>query len=109
MSLQRYKFAFYVPIQNAEAVKAAVHATGAGRIGNYSHCSWTSTPGTGQFTPLDGANPAIGAVGKPETVEEVKVEMMIEGEEQVRAAVRELKKVHPYEEVAYDVWKLENF
>ncbi|KAG8893942.1 hypothetical protein FRC01_013254, partial [Tulasnella sp. 417] len=57
----------------------------------------------GQFQPSEGANPAIGEVGKPEMVEEDRVETLVIGTvEQVKEVVKELKRVHPYEEVAYD-------
>ena len=52
----------YVPAENADAVREAMFAAGAGHIGDYSHCSW-SVAGTGQFLPHDGASPAIGSVG----------------------------------------------
>lgn len=74
----------------------------------YDGCAFVSQ-GTGQFLPSEGANPAVGQVGKPELVEEDRVETLVVGTvEQVREVLKELKKVHPYEEVAYDVYKLED-
>lgn len=102
-----YKLAFFVPVADAEAVKEAVFATGAGRIGDYEACCF-QTPGTGQFRPLTGANPHIGRVGELERVEELKVELVCE-DHLIRAAVAALKQAHPYEEPAYDVWRLETF
>ncbi|MFQ3786747.1 NGG1p interacting factor NIF3 [Halomonas sp. A29] len=102
-----YKLAFYVPIEDAEAVKEAVFASGAGRIGDYEACCF-ETRGTGQFRPLDGANPHIGQVGDLEKVEEVKVELVCE-DALIRDAVKALRAAHPYEEPAFDVWKLETF
>jgi hypothetical protein len=102
-----YKLAFFVPVADAEAVKEAVFATGAGRIGDYEACCF-QTPGTGQFRPLAGANPHIGRVGELERVEELKVELVCE-DRLIHAAVAALKLAHPYEEPAYDVWKLETF
>jgi hypothetical protein len=58
---------------------------------------------------MNGANPAIGEVGREEIVEEYKVEILCSDEENTRNAVRELKKAHPYEEVAYEVYKVEDF
>jgi hypothetical protein len=104
----RYKLAFYVPISHATAVKRAIFATGAGTIGNYKHCAF-QVKGEGQFLPTENANPAIGEVGSEETVEEYKVEILCLNEENTRAAVREMKKAHPYEEVAYEVYKVEDF
>ncbi|WP_104202550.1 YqfO family protein [Billgrantia saliphila] len=102
-----YKLAFFVPVEDAEAVKEAVFATGAGRIGDYEACCF-QTLGTGQFRPLDGADPHIGQVGELERVEEAKVELVCENH-LIREAVTALKTAHPYEEPAFDVWKLEVF
>lgn len=100
-----YKLAFFVPVQDAEAVKEAVFATGAGRIGDYEACCF-QTLGSGQFRPLAGANPHIGTVGDLARVEELKVELVCE-DALIQAAVAALKLAHPYEEPAYDVWRLE--
>ncbi len=101
-----YKLAFFVPVEDAEAVKEAVFACGAGRIGDYEACCF-QTPGTGQFRPLTGADPHIGEVGSLEQVEELKVELVCE-DSIIRAAVSALKLAHPYEEPAYDAWRLED-
>lgn len=106
--MPRYKLAFYVPVAHAIAVKRAVFATGAGSIGNYKHCAF-QVKGEGQFLPMEGANPAIGEQGKEEVVEEYKVEILCADENITRNAVQELKKAHPYEEVAYEVYKVEDF
>lgn len=102
-----YKLAFFVPINDAETVKEAVFITGAGRIGDYEACCF-QVPGTGQFRPLDGASPHIGQVGDLERVEELKVELVCE-DDLIRRAVAALREAHPYEEPAFDVWKLETF
>ncbi|WP_404416474.1 NGG1p interacting factor NIF3 [Marinospirillum sp.] len=102
-----YKFAFFVPEENSEIVKEAVFATGAGRIGLYEHCCF-QTPGAGQFRPLEGANPHLGEVNALEKVQELKVELVCDGA-LIKAAVAAMKKAHPYEEPAYEVWKLEDF
>jgi hypothetical protein len=106
--MTRYKLAFYVPITAASAVKRAIFATGAGTIGEYTHCAF-QVKGQGQFRPSSNAKPAIGEPEKEEKVEEYKVEITCSDEENTRAAVRELKKAHPYEEVAYEVYKIEDF
>ena len=108
IDMTRYKLVFYVPIAHATAVKRAVFATGAGSIGNYRDCAF-QVRGEGQFSPVDGAKPAIGVVGKEEVVEEYKVEILCLDEENTKNAVREMKKAHPYEEVAYEVYKVEEF
>lgn len=102
-----YKLCFYVPAANLETVKSAVFAEGAGRIGDYDSCCW-QVPGEGQFRPLQGSQPHIGEHGKVETVAEFKVEMVC-ADEYIAAALRALKASHPYEEVAYDVFRLEPF
>lgn len=102
-----YKLAFFVPVEEAEPVKEAVFATGAGRIGDYEACCF-QMPGTGQFRPLAGATPHIGTVGDLERVEELKVELVCE-DGVIREAVAALRAAHPYEEPAFDVWKLEAF
>lgn len=101
-----YKLAFFVPLNAAETVKKAVFETGAGRIGDYEACCF-ETRGHGQFRPLTGADPHIGAVGELEHVEELKVELVCE-DGIIQSAVAALKLAHPYEEPAYDVWRLEN-
>ena len=102
-----YKLAFFVPMADAEDVKEAVFATGAGRIGDYEACCF-QTPGTGQFRPLPGADPHIGRVGDLERVEELKVELVCE-DGRIGEAVAALRTAHPYEEPAFDVWRLETW
>ncbi|KAL2217720.1 GTP cyclohydrolase 1 type 2/Nif3 [Thermoascus aurantiacus ATCC 26904] len=106
---ERYKLVFFVPHPHLEACKEAVFATGAGTFpgGKYSKCCW-QCPGTGQFLPGDGANPNIGEVGTLEKVEEMRVEILCVGKEVMRKAVEALLKAHPYEEPAYEVYKLED-
>jgi len=108
ISMTRYKLMFYVPIVHAAAVKKAIFATGAGTIGNYRNCAF-QVKGEGQFLPADNANPAIGEVGKEETVEEYKVEILCLDEQNTKDAVNAMKEAHPYEEVAYEVYKIEDF
>jgi hypothetical protein len=101
-----YKLEYYVPAEELEEVNNAVFAAGAGRVGAYEHCCWI-TEGTGQFRPLAGANPFIGAPGQLETLPEYKVEMVV-GDAQLEAAVRALIEAHPYETPAYQVIALVN-
>lgn len=102
-----YKLAFFVPAEHKDKVKAAVFAAGAGRIGNYDSCCW-EVSGTGQFRALQGSNPFIGQQGVIETVAEYRVELVCE-DHLIAAAVAALRQAHPYEEPAFDVWKLERF
>lgn len=101
-----YKLSFFVPQDGLEAVKAALFEAGAGRIGNYDRCCW-QIRGQGQFRPLPGSDPAIGEHQALTALEEWKVELVCE-DVLIKAAVQALKAAHPYEEVAYEVVKLEN-
>lgn len=94
----------YVPLADADAVLAAMHAAGAGAIGDYDTAAFRST-GTGQFRPLDGATPALGEVGAVERVEEARIEVVAPPRirERVRSA---MLAAHPYEEVAHQVVEL---
>lgn len=105
----RYKLVFFVPPSHLEVCKESVFATGAGSFpgGKYTKCCF-QTLGTGQFLPNEGANPAIGTVGAVEQCEEVRVEIMCVGRDIMRHAVQALIKAHPYEEVAYEVYRMEN-
>lgn len=89
----------FVPVTDADQVRAALAEAGAGRIGDYEAASF-STPGEGRFRPLDGAAPAIGEVGRHEVVPEERIEVVLP--RPLRGAVvRALLAAHPYEEVAY--------
>jgi len=102
-----YKFCFFVPENSLESVKAAVFAAGAGKSGNYDMCSW-QTKGDGQFRPLAESSPFIGQAGELERLTEYKVETVC-ADEFIASAVAAMKAAHPYEEPAYDVFKLAEF
>lgn len=106
---ERYKLVFYVPHSDLEKCKEAIFATGGGAFpgAKYTKVCFQS-PGTGQFLPGDGATPAIGATGTLEKVEEMRVEIMCVGRSIMLQAVQALVQAHPYEEVAYEVYKMEN-
>lgn len=101
-----YKVAVFVPEDHADNVRNALSAAGAGWIGNYSHCTFQA-PGTGTFLPREGSDPFIGAVGRLERVAEVRLETVVP-EPLLRRALRAMIDAHPYEEVAYDVYRLAN-
>jgi hypothetical protein len=101
----KYKLVVYVPIENADAVRQSIGEAGGGKIGNYSSCSFSSR-GTGRFKPESGANPHIGEVGKPESVEEERIEVTLDAQI-VGNVIAAMKRAHPYEEVAYDLYPLE--
>ncbi len=98
------KLAVYVPVDEADALIDALAAAGAGRIGAYERCAW-STTGEGTFRALDGANPTLGQVGAIERVSEARVEMVMPRHRR-RAVVEALRAAHSYEEPAYDVFEL---
>jgi len=98
MQFSHYHLIVYVPVLHADAVRAALAASGAGKIGNYDSCSF-SMKGTGRFRPLEGSNPAIGSQGKIEEVPEERIEVVVTAEH-VNEVIQAVKKVHPYEEPA---------
>ncbi|HUH42215.1 MAG TPA: hypothetical protein VLZ29_03790 [Sulfurimonas sp.] len=100
-----YKLNFFVPATDKERVKEALFKVGAGRYENYEYCSF-ETLGSGQFKPIKDANPHIGELNKLEKVQEYKVEMIC-SHELIHEAIKVLKEVHPYEEVAYEVFQME--
>ncbi|HSB96498.1 MAG TPA: YqfO family protein [Spongiibacteraceae bacterium] len=102
-----YKLCFYVPESHLESVKLSIFEAGAGRIGAYDQCAW-QIRGEGQFRPLAGSQPFIGSVGEVDKVPEYKVEVVC-ADALIAAVVARLKQAHPYEEPAYQVWKLEAF
>ncbi|GAA3076279.1 Nif3-like dinuclear metal center hexameric protein [Pseudonocardia yunnanensis] len=99
------KIVTFIPVGPAiTEVHEALSAAGAGLVGNYSHCSF-ATAGTGQFRPLEGAQPTIGSVGKLERVAETKLEMVLPRSRRA-TVVAALRASHPYEEPAFDVLEL---
>jgi hypothetical protein len=99
-----YKLVVFVPREALDAVRDAVFAAGAGRIGDYERCSWY-TDGTGTFLGGEGSSPAVGQAGREERVAELRLETVLPAErlDDVVAALRE---AHPYEEPAFDVYSL---
>jgi hypothetical protein len=102
-----YKICVYVPENSVENIKQALFDAGAGRIGNYDSCCW-QTQGTGQFRPLENSSPAIGSHNEIEQVSEIKIELVCE-DDLVKGAILAMRDSHPYEEPAFDVWKLAEF
>lgn len=100
------KVVVFVPKSHEEAVRNAMGSAGAGFIGNYSHCSF-SLNGKGTFKPLAGTKPYIGETDKLEMVDEVRIETIAQ-ESITKKVVNAIIKAHPYEEVAYDIYPLEN-
>lgn len=98
------KLVTFVPVEHADAVRRAVTDAGAGAIGAYDQCTFTSS-GEGRFRPLFGAQPALGRVGDLEVVAEVRIESVLPRRLR-RQVVAALLAAHPYEEVAYDVLEI---
>jgi dinuclear metal center YbgI/SA1388 family protein len=95
------KLVVFVPVEDLERVRAALATAGAGRLGSYDACSW-STTGTGRFRPLAGSTPAVGQVGALEEVQESRLETVLS--RRLRGPVLEaLRQAHPYETPAYDL------
>lgn len=100
------KLVTFSPEESAEQVRNALFKAGAGMIGNYSECSYNAD-GLGTFKAAEGAEPYIGKVGERHTGKEIRIEVIFPGHLQF-SIVENLKKIHPYEEVAYDIYPLNN-
>ena len=100
------KIVVFVPRGYEDSVRSAMCNAGAGHIGNYSHCTF-NTDGIGTFMPLAGTNPYIGEQNKLEKADEIRIETIVP-ESLRKAVINAMLKVHPYEEVAYDIYPLEN-
>ena len=98
------KLVVFVPPEALDAVRDAVFAAGAGRIGEYERCSWY-TEGTGTFLGGESANPTIGERGREERVPELRLETVYPAEQE-HEVVRALREAHPYEEPAFDLYPL---
>lgn len=98
------KLVVYVPLGHADVVRKAIGKAGAGKIGNYGYCSF-SVRGVGRFLPLKGAHPSIGKVGKLEEVQEERIETVCYKKD-LNKIIKAIKKVHPYEEIAMDIYRL---
>ena len=101
---QLLKVVVNVPEPNADMLREAIGSAGGGKIGNYTYCSF-SVKGVGRFKPEEGAHPATGKVGKLEEVIEERVEITCE-EDKLNNIIAAIRKVHPYEEPAIDVYPM---
>ncbi|MGB3542546.1 Nif3-like dinuclear metal center hexameric protein [Rubrivirga sp.] len=100
------KVVVFAPAAAANAIREALTASGAGQIAEYDACSFTST-GTGRFRPSEDANPALGTAGDLEAVDEVRIEAVVPTWSTSRT-LRAVRKAHPYEEPAIDVYDIKN-
>ena len=105
MDTKYVKFVVFVPLSHADIVRKALGEAGAGKIGNYDFCSFSSR-GTGRFRGNEKTNPAIGKAGEHEVVEEERIETIVP-REILKSVIEKVKSVHPYEEVAFDIYPLE--
>ncbi len=98
------KLVVFVPPESLDAVRDALFAAGAGRIGGYERCSWYAE-GTGTFVAGEGTEPMIGERGREERVPELRLETVYPAEREDEV-VRALRAAHPYEEPAFDLYAL---
>jgi hypothetical protein len=98
------KLVVFVPREALDPVREALFAAGAGRIGDYSRCSWY-TQGTGTFFGGEGTDPAVGESGREQRVAELRLETVYPQELEAEV-VRALREAHPYEEPAFDLYPL---
>ena len=98
------KLVVFVPAEALDAVRDAVFAAGAGRIGDYERCSWYAE-GTGTFLGGEGTSPAVGERGVEERVPELRLETVFPADCH-DAVIGALRDAHPYEEPAFDVYEL---
>jgi len=104
VSGERRKLVVFVPAEALDAVRDAVFAAGAGRIGDYERCSWYAT-GTGTFLGGEETSPVIGERGQEERVRELRLETVYPVAREAEV-VRALREAHPYEEPAFDLYPL---
>lgn len=100
------KLAVFVPAGHYEKVRQAIFDAGAGHIGKYDSCSFGAR-GTGTFRALEGANPYIGSLNQLEEVQEVRLESVFYQSE-MKQVITAMLEAHPYEEAAYDLYRLSN-
>ena len=102
--MEKVKIIVFVPLTHTDKVRETIGKVGGGIIGNYSYCSFSSI-GTGRFKPNNKANPHIGKANILESVKEERMEFVCE-KNKAESIIKEIRKVHPYEEVAIDIYPL---
>lgn len=101
-----FKLIVFVPKESLDNVRSAVCEAGGGVIGNYTYCTF-SIPGEGTFLGGESTKPHIGEAGQLEKVDEYRLEVLVE-KNILNDVVDSMKRAHPYEEVAYDIYPLSN-
>ena len=104
MARENRKLVVFVPAEALDAVRDAIFAAGAGHIGDYERCSWY-TEGTGTFLGGEGTNPAVGERGVEGRVPELRLETVFPAQRH-DDVIEALRRAHPYEEPAFDVYQL---
>lgn len=98
------KIVIYVPVSHADAVRGTLGECGAGNSGKYDYCSFSQI-GLGRFRPGERADPHIGSIGDIEAVEEERIETICP-KRIAREVIERVREIHPYEEMAYDIYPL---
>lgn len=106
MTIKYVKISVFVPSTHAEAIREAMVKSGAGNICNYDYCTFSVT-GTGRFRALDGSKPFLGQLGKVAKVKEERIETICP-KKILKKVLAAIKKVHPYEVPAIDIYPLLN-
>ena len=106
MEFKFYKVAVFVPVTHGDKIRKVIADCGAGHIGKYDSCTFSSR-GIGRFRPLEGSKPYFGQTGKVEEVEEEKIEFIC-AHGLLKNVIWEIRKAHPYEEAAIDIYPLMN-
>jgi hypothetical protein len=104
MKSETVKLVIFVPETYSSIVREAIGKSGAGLVGDYKHCSF-SVKGIGRYIPLPTAHPTIGKIGKLTKVNEERIETVCYKKD-LNKIIKAIKEVHPYEEVALDVYPL---
>jgi hypothetical protein len=106
MDIDYVKIVVFVPADDADKIRNVLNESGAGRIGNYDNCSF-STRGLGRFRGLEGSKPALGNIGRVEEIEEERIETICP-KAKLEDVIKAVRAAHPYEEAAIDVFPLLN-
>jgi len=100
------KLVVFTPLEAADQVRVALAESGAGHIGNYDSCSY-SARGEGRFRALSGASPYLGQVGVLERADEERIEVLVP-RHLLGRVLEAMRQAHPYEEIAYELYPIEN-
>lgn len=104
--MEKVKIVVFVPLTHTKEVREVIGNSEAATIGNYTDCTFSSI-GVGRFKPNDKAKPFIGKSGELEEVQEERIEFICD-KDKAKKALDEIRKVHPYEEIAFDIFPLIN-